>query len=74
MEIGEKMVRITTLLCDVCGAEIPETRTMEHNEAADTMWGTFSYHSGVVVHNSCDLCETCAKRVKEFIYKMEGRG
>jgi len=65
------MVRNVTLFCDVCRQEIPETITMKHKEAADTIWGRFSYHSGVLIHFSWDLCEDCAKKVQDFLQALE---
>jgi hypothetical protein len=64
---------VTKKLCDVCGAEIPETIGMEHNEAAQTYHGDFSYMSGVLIEMT-DLCKDCALKVKDFIEQLKKGG
>lgn len=62
---------VRKLICDVCGAEIPSTTQMEHNEAADEDQGSFTYRSGVKIHEDKDLCGSCARQVKQFIDDMK---
>ena len=57
------------LICDKCGAKIPNTQGMQHNEATKQYSGTFSSGNGVVLLTLLDLCGSCAEKVKAFILK-----
>ena len=58
----------TKLFCDVCGVLIPDTTSMEHNEAVEHPQGRF--WRGAVVCVSYDLCRECSMTVLEKIEKM----
>jgi len=63
-------------VCDVCGAIIPDTRTMvDRNEAGRSNSGVYQYVNGNLINSHYDLCEDCAKLVDDMIKALtEARG
>ena len=55
--------------CDVCGTEVPDTATMEHNEATQSYSGRFIRHT-IVVSSDYDLCAFCSLHVEAYIEKL----
>ena len=56
--------------CDVCGAEIPDSLIVSHNEAAGMFTGFFRY-SAVVVDERDELCKDCGAKVRDFIRQLK---
>lgn len=56
--------------CDVCGAEIPNSAIVEHNEAAKMYFGVFRY-AAITIDESDDLCKVCGAKVRDFIRKLK---
>lgn len=55
--------------CDSCGAEIPDTVRMEHNEAVKHPSGSFHY-GAIVCEELDDLCCECGAKVRDFIRNL----
>lgn len=65
---GKKMV--DKKYCDVCGAEIPDSLIVPHNEAAKMFTGFFCY-SAIVVDERDELCKDCGAKVRDFIRQLK---
>lgn len=61
---------VQKLLCDVCGAEIPNAAVMEHNEHVKHPSGVFHF-GAVVVDEYDDLCIKCGGLVRDYIRSMK---
>ena len=60
---------VDNIICDLCGESCSSSGGIEHAEFY-AIWGYFSDLDGEKW--DCDLCEKCAKKIKEYIEAQGG--
>jgi hypothetical protein len=69
-KLRRKKNMVMKRFCDVCGAELPNSAKVPHDEAVKMYQGMFAY-GAVVVDEHDDLCKECGAKVRDFIRQLK---